>query len=363
MIKNLCAFMYTYNNESTIEKCLDSLKGIATCICVTDMNSKDKTVEIINKWKESNDIYFTLKSAEFIDESTSNNKAFENANMTYPNVEYYLYFKPTRILINKGFDIDKLDKETHILKIINGKYRSIEACMFKMGKKWVSKGVVNAFWVCMDKTNESIVSELEVIETHNDTQEQLLEKIKLLEEGMKNAESDIVLSRYRYYMGLLCYNAKLYNKAVDVLKERIKSPGLIQDLYHSYFLLGMSLYRIAKDNAETVSFLFSAYNNSPYKVESIYKIAKILRKRGQLNAAQLLLDSIRNIRFFYDTIPSNYYVNEFLIDLEYCLCCSQDIFKKKEGYHIFVNLLDKKDMMNKKQLELLESLKSVYFSL
>lgn len=363
MIKNLCAFMYTLNNEGTIIKCLDSLKNIATCICITDMNSSDKTVQLIEEWKSSvKDIYVSIKQSEFLDEATSNNKAFENAMNKFPNVEYYLHTRPYRYLVNKGFDLDKLDKETYVLKVTNGKYKYIESCLFKVSKRWSCKGVVNAFWVCMDKTTECILSDLEIIEDHFDTQDDMNRKIKLIEENINIAENEIVLSRYKYFLGYLYYKTKQYNKAVEILKDRINTRGLPHDLYHCYILLAMSLYRLNSDNSSVSDYLLNAYHNSPYKVESLYKLAKILRKRGLYNAALLLLDKIRSIKFTYDILPSNTYINDFLIDLEYSACCAQDLFKRKDGYNAFIVLLDKKHLMSKKQLELLNAIESIYFA-
>ena len=53
---NICLTMIVKNDEEVIEACLESVKGIIDCIAISDMGSKDNTVQIIKEFMQKTGI-------------------------------------------------------------------------------------------------------------------------------------------------------------------------------------------------------------------------------------------------------------------------------------------------------------------
>lgn len=63
-MKKFSIVVITYNFEKIILECLESIKNQSYKnfeIIISDDGSKDKTIEICEKWKKENDKYFNIR--------------------------------------------------------------------------------------------------------------------------------------------------------------------------------------------------------------------------------------------------------------------------------------------------------------
>lgn len=361
MLRNICVFMFTKNNSDKIVRCLDSTKGIATCICITDTGSTDNTKELIQKWKEDNN-FEELQIFDYKPKSLSDahNKSYEYALNTYQNVDYYITIRAYQYFNNISFNVDSLDKETYILQVIHGDNTYLKNCVFGSKRIWFCYGDAQEVWIVNDSVTDDILFTLEIIDDSVETKEDIENGIKALEENIKNPLNDFFKLKDLYSLGVLYYKTGQYQKCIDILTQRIQQKGYIPELQSSCYYIAKSCLKIDTNVFAAYEYLLLSYNYGPERVDALYKLAKMLRKKTFFTAALLFLDVARSKTRVFDVIKVNNRKYEYLIDMEYSYCCAHDPLRKKQGLTVYVNLKSKMKNMNDYELNMMKVLDELY---
>lgn len=128
---DLTIIVVTYNSEKFIDKCFFSIEknsgNFSKKIIVFDNNSKDKTINIINKFKKNKKNFRIIQNKNNIGFGKALNKCFK-----FCNSKYILFLNPDAFVINKGIAkiVNFMEKNKN-LDIVGGK-------TYKINKKNVN---------------------------------------------------------------------------------------------------------------------------------------------------------------------------------------------------------------------------------
>ena len=171
--------------------------------------------------------------------------------------------------------------------------------------------------------------------------------IKLL---ITEIEENPTNERAHFYLANTYFNIGKYQDAIDIYRKRIKLGGWIQEIWYSYYRIGLSYKNLDKIENAIYEWI-EGYNQFPDRIENLYQIVNHYRLIGKnktslifYKLAKEVLDknlNIDNYLFLEKDIYSYKLDYEFTIIAFYCGINNI----QKELYNIFNNC-DEKSLLN-----------------
>ena len=107
--------------------------------------------------------------------------------------------------------------------------------------------------------------------------------IRLLTKGLEeNPDND----RYTFYLANSLRDAGHYEKAIETFKKRIKIGGWVEEVWHSYYNIGICYKSIGQIEKAIYTWL-EGYDYYPKRLEGLYEIVKHYRELGKHKLAYL----------------------------------------------------------------------------
>ncbi|MGL5149929.1 MAG: glycosyltransferase family 2 protein [Clostridium sp.] len=276
-MKTLSLCVITRNNETTIERCLQSTKSIVSEIIIVDTGSTDKTLEICKK--------FNAKIYEFPwdnDFSKPKNLAISKATMDFilflDSDEYLSKDAPLRIKNN----INALDYKAYSLLIYS--FKENGSCTHPLTRLFINdKGIYFEH-----RVHEQI--DWSFTRKYPDITDYIYTDITIYHDG---------------------YNNKLFNQ-----EEKFKRNTLILSSYteeekdeYYYFLIGRDQF-FNKDYKNALSNLTKAYHSKSYKIERQQKYIFLLISASMyhLEMYNVCITSILNYLETAENFKDLYYI-------------------------------------------------------
>lgn len=372
MVK-ICLFLIVKNESNTITRCLNSAKNLIDYVCITDTGSTDKTIEVIKEWEKQNNIPCAVYESPFKDFGYSRTMSYYNACKSFPDADYYLVLDADIIIKSNGFDKNSLTLDFYSVIQKNNRIKYWNFRFFKSTKRWKCVGLVHEFWASLDQVTHDYIDEniLEIIDIDDGGNKitKTERETTLLLKGINDPSTPFALkSRYYFYLGTTKYVNKDYFAAIDIYQKRIDCAGWDEEVFVSQYNIGNCYRKLAKKDKEkaemytscAVDHYMRSWGYKRDRVEPLYRIAKIYRRKKLYKHALMILDIAKSQPDVKNVLFVEYKVYKYLIDFEYMLnaFCVDD--KRKESKKIYEKLCSMKHELEPKYVTILDVNKETF---
>ena len=148
--------------------------------------------------------------------------------------------------------------------------------------------------------------------------DKFIRDIKLLKEGLEKHPNN---DRYTFYLANSYKDSHQYEDAINTYKKRIELKGWIQEVWYSYYCIGLC-YKAMNEMEKAIFYWLEGYNCLPERIENLYEIIHYYRN----NTNYVLVDVFYNM-----AIKSRNSINE-----ENQLFFKKDIYDYKIDYEFSI---------------------------
>jgi len=272
----LCLNMIVKNESKIITRLFDSVINIIDCYCICDTGSTDNTVELIKTYFESKNIPGKIVNEPFKNFAHNRNFALKSAiNMS----DYVLLMDADMILEVKTFNKIILN-HVDACNILQGNddfyYQNTR--IIKNNGLYSYVGVTHEY---IDRPPNSIIYEIKknelFITDYGDggcKSDKFERDIKLLTNGIIEEPKNI--ERYHFYLANSHHDAGNFEEAIKIYEKRIKIGGWEQEIWYSYYRIGLCYKKLGKISDAIYNWL-TAYDFLPIRIENLYEIVNHYR--------------------------------------------------------------------------------------
>ena len=346
----LCLNMIVKNESRIIKRLFDSVISIIDSYCICDTGSTDNTIEIIDEYfKEKG------KPGKIVQEPFKN--FCHNRNFSLQSCiglsDYVLLLDADMILEVKNFDKSILNT-SQSFNILQGNesfyYQNLRIIKNNGLYKYV--GVTHEYIdvpdnntiLCIDK-NLLFIRDIGDGGSKSDKFER---DVSLLLNGIKDEPNN---ARYHFYLANSYHDSGKYTEAIDYYKKRIDFGGWREEVWYSYFRIGLCYQHIG-NFGEALKYWLEGYNYYPDRLEAIYEIIKHYRYISKHKLCMIFYKIAKDIlnqnlnRDNYLFLHNDVY--QYKIDLEYTIFSAYLGVKNidKEIVSVFNNSNDSSEINN-----------------
>jgi tetratricopeptide (TPR) repeat protein len=303
---SLCLNMIVKNESKIITRMLDSVIDIIDTYCICDTGSTDNTIEIINEYFNEKNMLGKIIIEPFVNFEYNRNFALnECLNMS----DYILLMDADMVLEVINFDKSVLTNND-VFYIFQGSddFYNKNIRIIKNNNSMKYLGVTHEYLDIRNNVDSFVIPSDDLfiydIGDGGCKLDKYKRDIQLLLDGIKNDNTN---SRYYFYLANSYYDSEDYMNAINTYITRISMGGWIQEIWYSYFRIGLSYYNLGEiDNA--IKYWLEAYNCYPDRVENLYYIMKYYRENEKYILAKMYYDIIINIISKLDNNKLNDYL-------------------------------------------------------
>jgi tetratricopeptide (TPR) repeat protein len=298
----VCLNMIVKNESKIITRLFDSVINIIDCYCICDTGSTDNTVELIKAYFENMNIPGTVVIEPFKNFAHNRNFALKSAaGMS----DYILLMDADMILQIKNFNKQNLQMfdSCYILQGNNNFYYQ-NMRIVKNNGLFSYIGVTHEY-ISTPSNNKllHITKEELFITDYGDggcKNDKFERDIKLLSDGIiaepNNSE------RYHFYLANSYHDTGNFEKAIETYEKRIKIGGWEQEIWYSYYRIGLCYKNLGKISDAVFTWM-NAYDSLPVRIENLYEIINHYRHTSKSKLAGFFYNMAK------DSLNKNKHVN------------------------------------------------------
>ena len=271
----LCLNMIVKNESKIITRLFDSIVSIIDCYCICDTGSTDETINIINQYFGNKGIPGKVITEPF--KNFCHNRNF-SLHSCLGMSDYVLLLDADMVLDIKNFDKHTLNN-ADCFYILQGNdsfyYQNMR--IVKNNGKYSYCGVTHEY---IDTPNGTKILGFEKTDlfikdigdggAKNDKYER---DVKLLIEGIKEEPNN---ARYHFYLANSYHDCGKFDEAIQFYKKRIEFGGWIEEVWYSYYRIGLCYKNIGK-MSDAISAWMEGYNHYSERLEGLYEIIQYYR--------------------------------------------------------------------------------------
>ena len=270
------------NESKIIQRCLEAVEGVVDAFCVHDTGSTDNTVELANEFIKTRKGCVT--SSEWKDFGHNRSLSFKSAR---DYVQYGLNWdlKTTYGLLldaDMVFEPGTLKQQSlgevgYTIIQSNGDLDYPNCRLVRMDYAWTCKGVTHEYW---DGPGTPLDKSICWIDDKNDggcKSDKFERDARLLEAGLAEKPDDV---RYMFYLAQTYHCLGRHEDAIQMYEKRYTSGGWGEEQWYSLYMIGQTYLTLGKP-IEFEQYMLRAYELRPGRAESLYKLAKYFREKGQ----------------------------------------------------------------------------------
>lgn len=317
----LCLNMIVKNESKIIKRLFDSVVTIIDSFCICDTGSTDDTIQIIDDYFKEKNITGKIIQEPFKNFCYNRNFALQAC---IGLSDYVLLLDADMVLDTKNFDKSILNS-AQSFAITQGSdsfyYQNLRIIKNNGLYKYV--GVTHEY---IDVPSNNISSSIDKnnifirdIGDGGAKHDKFERDIRLLIDGIKDEPNN---ARYHFYLANSYYDTGKYSDAISYYKKRIDLGGWIEEVWYSYYRLGLC-YKCMNNFSEALKVWLDGFDLYPTRLEAIYEIIKYYRMNSKYklcmmfykNAKQILNNKSNKDKhlFFHNDVYS------YKIDLEYTI--------------------------------------------
>ena len=269
------------NESKIIQRCLEAVESVVDAFCIHDTGSKDNTVEIANEFIKTRKGCVT--GSEWKDFGHNRTLSFRAAR------DYVQYGLKWDLATTYGLLLDAdmvfepgtlkhhpLGELGYTIVQNNGTIDYPNCRLVRMDYTWVCKGVTHEYW---DGATEAIPKSVCWINDKNDggcKSDKFERDAKLLEAGLAENPNDV---RYMFYLAQTYHCLGRDKDAIAMYKRRVAAGSWIEEQWYSLYVIGQTYLKLG-DPIRFEKYMLKAYQLRPGRAESLYKLAKYFREKG-----------------------------------------------------------------------------------
>jgi tetratricopeptide (TPR) repeat protein len=317
----ICLNMIVRDEAHIIEK---TLTNICNNIPIThwvicDTGSLDNTKELISQFFNKKNIEGEMYDDEWKDFGHNRSLALTKA---FGKTDYLLIFDADDY-IHGDLVLPSLDKDSYLFKF-GSSFTYNRPLLINNRKHWKFIGVLHEYISCEDNIREEQIDGDYYVESgklggrHKDPQ-MLIKDAVILEDAFhkeKNENNIGLARRYAFYCGQSYRDAGLWEKSIKYYKERVKFKGWGEEVFYSYYQIGIG-YMALNDHAKAKEAFLDGYEAYPQRSETLYELCKYYRIKGQCELANLYFSLGHQIPCSRNSLFCNVDIYNYMYDYEF----------------------------------------------
>ena len=322
----LCLNMIVKNESKIITRLFDSVLQIIDSYCICDTGSTDDTVKIITEYFNNKNIPGKVVVEPFKNFCHNRNFALQSC---LGISDYVLLLDADMIL-----EINKFNKEllnsADSFYILQGNdsfyYQNMRIIKNNGLYKYI--GVTHEY-ISTPSNNTILGFEKNSLFIRDfgdggSKSDKFERDIRLLLDGIKDEPQNA--DRYHFYLANSYYDSGRFGEAINVYKKRIEFGGWKEEVWYSYYRIGLCYKNMGKMD-DAIKYWLEGYDFYPERLEGFYEIIHHCRitskhKFGEMiyNQSKKILDlnlKRDNYLFLYDDIYTSKIYYEYTIFAAY----------------------------------------------
>jgi len=314
----LCLNMIIKNESKVITRLLDSVSSLVDAYCICDTGSTDNSVELIKTYFEEKDIPGEIIYKEFRDFGFNRSYAL-NACNKFPQYEYILLMDADMVLEGTCLNDPQKFKEglkadAYNLFQGNPEFHYKNTRIVRNHHEFSYWGVTHEY---LNNPRNTMIEtcDYDFIRIHDigdggAKTDKFERDITLLQQGLIDVPNN---DRYTFYLGNSYKDAGQPENAINAYKKRIDLGGWSDEVWNSYYCMGLCYMRLDKP-MEAVDSWLAALNVCPFRIENIYEIVKHYRMVGKTSLAYSFYVMADDIRRKYPANPNLLFLHKDVYD-------------------------------------------------
>jgi tetratricopeptide (TPR) repeat protein len=270
--------MIVKNESKIITRLFDNIISIINCYCICDTGSTDDTINIIQNYFEKKNIFGKIIQEPFIHFSHNRNislKACEGMS------DYILLLDADMEVKLNNFNKEILSDYDHFY-IFQGNnnfyYKNIRIIKNNfLFHNYEYVGFTHEYIShddnCTSITIDKNIFFINDIGDGGCKTNKFQRDIELLTNAVN---SEINNCRDYFYLANSYYDVKKYDEAINFYKKRIDLKGWEQEVWYSYYKIGLS-YMNLNNFSSALFYWLEGFNYFPDRIENIYEIVRYYR--------------------------------------------------------------------------------------
>jgi len=289
----LCLNMIVKNESKIITRLLESVYKIIDCYCICDTGSTDDTIEIIKTYFASKNIQGKIVCEPFKNFCYNRNFALQSC---LGMSDYVLLLDADMILEFNNFDKNILNNAT-TFNILQGNdsfyYQNIRILKNNGLYKYV--GVTHEYidtppnsTLYLFEKNQLFIRD---VGDGGCKQNKFERDISLLLDGIKEDPNNV---RYHFYLANSYHDCGRFGEAINVYKKRIEMGGWAEEVWYSYYRIGLCFKNMGKMH-DAIYYWLEGYNFYPNRLEGLYEIIQHYRFKSRPKLADMYYKEAKKI--------------------------------------------------------------------
>jgi hypothetical protein len=271
--------MIVKNESKIITRLFDSIISIIDCYCICDTGSTDNTINIIKNYFEDKNIPGKIIQESFVHFSHNRNLAIKACD----GMADYL------LLLDADMEVKLNNFNKQILSNYDNFY------IFQGNNNFYYKNIRIIKNIFSNNYNYQYIGATHEYISHNDNctsttidkniffirdigdggckHNKFQRDIQLLTDAINSEPNNC---RNYFYLANSYYDICNYNEAIEYYKKRIELKGWNQEVWYSYYKIGLS-YMNLNNFSSALFYWLEAYDYLPNRIENIYEIVKYYR--------------------------------------------------------------------------------------
>ena len=292
-VPTLCLNMIVKNESKIITRLFESVIKIIDCYCICDTGSTDNTIQLITSYFESKNIPGKVVSEPFKNFCHNRNFALKSC---VGMSDFILLMDADMLLEVNKFDKKMLTKAT-CFSILQGNesfyYQNMR--IVKNDGLFNYNGVTHEY-IDIPPNNTLLNFEKDQIFIRDlgdggCKQNKFERDIQLLLDGIKEEPNNV---RYYFYLANSYHDSGRFGEAVNVYKKRIEFGGWKEEVWYSYYRIGLCFKNMGKMD-DAIRYWLDGYNYYKERLEGLYEIIKHYRVTNKPVLANMIYQQAKII--------------------------------------------------------------------
>jgi tetratricopeptide (TPR) repeat protein len=289
----LCLNMIVKNESKIITRLFNSLQSIIDCYCICDTGSTDDTVKIITEYFDSKHIPGKVVFEPFKNFCHNRNFALQSC---LGMSDFVLLLDADMVLEINNFNKQMLTRADSF-SILQGNdsfyYQNMR--IIKNNGLYKYNGVTHEY-IDTPPQNTSIGFDKKelFIRDFGDggaKHDKFERDIRLLLDGIKEEPNNV---RYYFYLANSYHDSGRFGEAINVYKKRIEFKGWVEEVWYSYYRIGLCLKNMGKIE-EAIATWLNGFEYYPERLEGMYEILKHYRINSQHKLGHMIYQQAKQI--------------------------------------------------------------------
>ena len=277
--------MIVKNEENIIERMLKSVVDIIDFFVICDTGSTDNTIEIIRQFFSNySDIKGVLARNNFTNFQDNRNQAL---GLCKGLGDYILLLDADHILNVESLDFLSNGNDAYSIVQEDDKHSYQNIRIIKNTGEFFYKGrtheiIQNNNQVKIESIPKKIISIVDIGDGYNKKFKLERDIILLKEEINENPE----ISRWYFYLANCYFSLDLFELAEKYYKKRIEMGGWNQELFYSFYKIGLGNIMI-NNHQEAIVSLLEAYQVCPERCENLFYLRELYKNLDKDNLSKI----------------------------------------------------------------------------